>query len=361
LGSGWYDEIQCALASAKVAILLVSADFLSSDFVLNEEVPRLLDRRHSEGLYVIPIVITPCPWQHVEWLKKMQLYLFRGKALSAGSPYQIDDLLARLVTTIIECLRGKLMGLSSRRSGDAHLAIRVIEHLHQHEFNVEATHSGVIERQLRIVVADDHAVVRHGLTQFIQQEDDMEVVGQADGGHSAVELAIELLPDIVLMDIEMPDLNGIEATREIHRTARSVRVIGLSMHSERRYVIGMFRAGASGYLMSHCFEEEMLRALRTVAEGKIYLSPSISGVVVESILHPEEQTEPALSALTQREQEVLQLIGKGMSAEQIAAQLLISPRTVGFYLLRIMKKLDIGNVAQLAEYAGKEGRISPEL
>ena len=145
---------------------------------------------------------------------------------------------------------------------------------------------------IRILLADDHAIVRHGLSRAIQQEDDMEVVGQASDGHSTVDLARELQPDIVVMDISMPDLNGIEATREIQREAPGVKVIALSMHSAKRYVTEMFRAGASGYLLKDCDFDELARAMRTVADGKTYVSPSISNVVVEDLVHTEEKIEP---------------------------------------------------------------------
>ncbi len=214
---------------------------------------------------------------------------------------------------------------------------------------------------IRIVLADDHAIVRHGLSRAIQQEDDMEVVGQASDGHSTVDLAREVMPDIVVMDISMPDLNGIEATREIQREAPGVRVIALSMHSAKRYVTEMFRAGASGYLLKDCDFDELARAIRTVAEGKTYVSPSISNVVVEDLVHAEEKVEPtAFSLLTQREREVLQLLAEGRTTKQIALRLHISPKTVEAHRLRVMNKLEIDNVAQLTKYAIQEGLTTSE-
>jgi DNA-binding NarL/FixJ family response regulator len=214
---------------------------------------------------------------------------------------------------------------------------------------------------IRIVLADDHAIVRHGLSRAIQQEDDMEVVGQTSNGHSTVEMARELLPDIVVMDISMPDLNGIEATREIEREAPGVKVIALSMHSAKRYVTEMFRAGAAGYLLKDCDFDELARAIRIVADGKTYVSPSISNVVVEDLVHTEEKTEPtAFSLLTQREREVLQLLAEGRTTKQIALRLHISPKTVEAHRLRVMNKLEIDNVAQLTKYAIQEGLTSAE-
>jgi DNA-binding NarL/FixJ family response regulator len=215
--------------------------------------------------------------------------------------------------------------------------------------------------RIRIVLADDHAIVRHGLSRALQQEDDMEVVGQAEDGRTTVELARKLTPDVVVMDISMPDLNGIEATREIRRQTPHVKVIALSMHSAKRYVTEMFKAGAVGYLLKDCDFDELARAIRTVADGKTYVSPSISGVVVEDMVHGEEKPESnAFSILTQREREVLQLLAEGKTTKQIALRLHISPKTVEAHRLRVMNKLDIDNVAQLTKYAIQEGLTSPE-
>jgi two-component system response regulator NreC len=214
---------------------------------------------------------------------------------------------------------------------------------------------------IRVVLADDHAIVRHGLGRAIQQEHDMEVVGQAQDGHTTVELARELAPDVVVMDISMPDLNGIEATREIRRETPGVKVVALSMHSAKRYVTEMFKAGAVGYLLKDCDFDELARAIRTVADGKTYVSPSISNVVVEDLVHGEEKLESnAFSVLTQREREVLQLLAEGKTTKQIALRLHISPKTVEAHRLRVMNKLDIDNVAQLTKYAIQEGLTSAE-
>ena len=214
---------------------------------------------------------------------------------------------------------------------------------------------------IQIILAEDHVIVRHGLSRAIQQEDDMEIVGQASDGHSTVDLARKLLPDIVVMDISMPDLNGIEATREIQRETPGVRVIALSMHSAKRYVTEMFRAGASGYLLKDCDFDELMRAVRTVADGKTYVSPSVSSVVVEDLVHMEERSEAtAFSLLTQREREVLQLLAEGRTTKQIALRLHISPKTVEAHRLRVMNKLEIDNVAQLTKYAIQEGLTSAE-
>ncbi len=215
---------------------------------------------------------------------------------------------------------------------------------------------------IRIVLADDHVVVRHGLGQALEQEEGMEIVGQASDGRSTIVMARKLLPDIVVMDITMPDLNGIEATREIHKETPDVKIIALSMHTTHKHITEMFRAGAAGYLLKGCDFAELVRAIRTVVDGKTYISPSISTAFVTDLLHTEESTTPtAFSSLTQREREVLQLLSEGKTTKQIAIRLHISPKTVEAHRLRLMNKLDIDNVAQLTKYAIREGLTSEDL
>ncbi len=215
---------------------------------------------------------------------------------------------------------------------------------------------------IRILLADDHAVVRHGLSQVLQQEEDIEVVGQAGDGRSAIAMVRELVPNIVVMDITMPDLNGIEATREIHKETPAVKVVALSMHTTLKHITEMFRAGASGYLLKGCDFAELVRAIRTVADGKTYISPSISTAFVTDLLRVEDNaTSTAFSFLTRREREVLQLLSEGNTTKQIALRLHISPKTVEAHRLRLMNKLEIDNVAQLTKYAIREGLTSEDL
>jgi DNA-binding NarL/FixJ family response regulator len=215
---------------------------------------------------------------------------------------------------------------------------------------------------IRIVLADDHTIVRDGLSQAFQQEDDMEIVGQAGDGHAAVELARELRPDIVVMDINMPTLNGIEATREIQREAPGVKVIALSMHSAKPCIKEIYRAGAFAYLVKNCGFDELARAVRTVAEGKTYVSPSIGNLVVEDFMHTEGKIEPtAFSLLTAREREVLQLLAEGGTIKQIAHGLHVSHKMVEAHRLRIMNKLKVDTAAQLTKYAIQEGLTSAEF
>ncbi|MCL5280949.1 MAG: response regulator transcription factor [Planctomycetes bacterium] len=215
---------------------------------------------------------------------------------------------------------------------------------------------------IRILLADDHTIVRDGLRQAFHEEGDMEVVGQVGDGHAAVEKARELRPDIVVMDINMPNLNGIEATRQIQREAPGVRVIALSMHAARPCIKEVFRAGAAAYLHKNCGFEELAHAVRTVAEGKTYVSPSISQIVVEELGRTEDETaSTAFSLLTPREREILQRLAEGGTVKQIAQRLHVSHKTVEAHRLRIMNKLNVDTVAQLTKYAIQEGLTTAEL
>jgi len=215
---------------------------------------------------------------------------------------------------------------------------------------------------IRIILADDHTIVRHGLSKLLQQEKDMEVIAQAKDGHTTVELVKEMLPDIVVMDIGMPDLNGIDATRQIISESPKVKVIGLSMHSGRRFVAEMLKAGASGYLLKDCEVEELTVAIKAVMAGKTYISPAVANVVVENyVRHPSEKGGSVFSALSEREREVLQLMAEGKTTKQIAKRLHISPKTVEGHRIRIMSKLNIDSIAKLTKYAIQEGLTSPEL
>ena len=189
----------------------------------------------------------------------------------------------------------------------------------------------------------------------------MEIVGQAIDGRSAVATARKLLPDVVLMDISMPDLNGIDATREIRREMPKIRVVALSVHAAPKHVTTMFRAGASAYLLKACDFSELVRAIRTVVDGKTYVSPSISDGFVNEMMYATEKPEPtAFSLLTHREREVLQLVTEGRTTREMASRLHISPKTVEAQRLRMMNKLGIGNVAKLTKYAIQEGLTSAE-
>ena len=214
---------------------------------------------------------------------------------------------------------------------------------------------------IRILLADDHKITRQGLRSLLDKEFDMEVVAEAEQGRTAVRLVRELSPQVVIMDVTMPDLNGVEAARQIVSEFPDVKIIALSMHSDSLFVTEMLKSGASGYLLKDCAFEELARAIRTVVAGKTYLSPSISGVVVDDYLH--RLSKAVLSGsevLTDREREVLQLLAEGKSTKQIALKLHISVKTVETHRRQMMDKLDIHTVAELTKYAIRKGLTSLE-
>jgi len=211
---------------------------------------------------------------------------------------------------------------------------------------------------IKIVLADDHQIVREGLRTILNREPDLEVVAEADDGRTTVRLARELRPQVVIMDIAMPDLNGIEATRQILAECAGVKVIALSMHSDRQFVINMLKAGASGYLLKDCALEELIRAIRAVMRNQTYLSPAISDVVVKDLMQGVSQGDSAFTLLTAREREVLQLLAEGKSTQKIADSLHVSVKTVETHRQQIMRKLEIHSVAELTKYAIREGLTS---
>jgi len=214
---------------------------------------------------------------------------------------------------------------------------------------------------IRIILADDHAVIREGLAGSLNQQKNIEVIGQASDGLTTVEMVKELSPDLIIMDIGMPDLNGIDATRQIKRDCPNVKIIGLSMHSGKKFVTEMFKAGAKGYLPKDCEFDELIDAIEAVTDDKMYLSPSITGVMVDTYIRPSVESKSSVfSVLTPREREVLQLMAEGNSTKKIGRRLFISPKTVEAHRLRIMNKLEIDNVAQLTKFAIQEGLTSPE-
>ncbi len=215
--------------------------------------------------------------------------------------------------------------------------------------------------QVRILLADDHQLVREGLRHIVEGDLGMAIVGQAESGRATFELAKSLRPDIIIMDISMPDLNGIEATRRIKEELPEVHVIALSMHSDRRYVSEMLAAGALGYLLKHSAVDELERAIRTVLDEKIYVTPEIAGVVVQEYLHHLKQVQNGdVSPLTAKEREVLQLLAEGKATKEIAATLHVSIPTIDTHRQHIMEKLGLHSVAELTKYAIREGLTSLE-
>ncbi|MEO7651220.1 MAG: response regulator transcription factor [Bryobacteraceae bacterium] len=208
-----------------------------------------------------------------------------------------------------------------------------------------------MNRKIRILLADDHAVVRKGFRLIISQESDMEVVAEAGTGREAVRLALDLKPDVIILDIAMPDLNGVEATRRIHESNPECQILILSMHKDPVYVRESLRAGARGYLVKESIDDDLLRAVRAVASGGGFLSPEVSRTVLEDY----QQTADPFDSLTAREREVLQLLADGKVAKEIATALDVSVFTVDAHRGRIMKKLGLRSSTELVKFAMRKG------
>jgi two-component system response regulator NreC len=212
---------------------------------------------------------------------------------------------------------------------------------------------------IRVIVVDDHTIVKDGICALLKEDPTVEVVGNATDGRTAVRLAEELAPDVVLMDVALPGLNGIEATRQIVGSKPRIRVLALSMYADGVYVSEMLKAGASGYLLKDCDFEELARAIRTVAANRTYLSPGISDIVVTDYLDRlSKNDQSASTVLTPREREVLQLLAEGESAKKIADKLCVSVKTVETHRRQLMEKLNIFTIAELTKYAVTHGITS---
>ena len=214
---------------------------------------------------------------------------------------------------------------------------------------------------IKVLLVDDHAIIREGLRSLLERQPEMEVIADTDDGRKSIELVRELLPDIVIMDITMPGLNGIEATRQIIAEFPDVKVIALSIHSKRRYVADMLSAGATGYILKECLFDELVQAIKAVAAGGRYLSPRITDVVVSDyVKRLSASADSPFEALKTREREVLQLVAEGKSTKQIALELHVSTKTIEANRRQIMEKLNIHSVAELTKYAVREGLTTLE-
>ena len=211
---------------------------------------------------------------------------------------------------------------------------------------------------IKILLADDHKIMRDGMTLLMQREKDLQVVAEANNGAEAVSLALEHEPDVILMDINMPGMDGIEATRAILSELPEAKVIALTSHTEGKMVQEMFRAGALAFLGKNCSNQEILDAVRSVMSEKYYISEEMTGRVIEDfVLQHIPQITEVSDKLTNREKEVLKLIAEGLSTKKIADSLNLSSKTVGAHRENLMKKLDLHNVAQLTRYAIQKGLI----
>jgi DNA-binding NarL/FixJ family response regulator len=208
--------------------------------------------------------------------------------------------------------------------------------------------------KIRILLADDHAMVRQGFRLILSSQADMEIVGEAGNGREAVELAEKLQPDVVVMDVAMPELNGIEATRRLSQSSPRTRVLALSMHKDSVYVREILRAGARGYLLKDSIDSDLLAAVRSVSRGEGYLSPAVSEAVLSD--YRRHVTDP-LDLLTSREREVLQLIAEGKTNKDIAGVLNLSVYTVDAHRGRIMEKLNLHSTGELVRFAVRKGLI----
>jgi DNA-binding NarL/FixJ family response regulator len=209
-------------------------------------------------------------------------------------------------------------------------------------------------KRIRILLADDHAVVRQGFKMILAAQPDMEIVGEAANGREAVELAEQLRPDVVVMDVSMPELNGIEATRRLASLVPRARVVALSMHKDSVYVREILRAGARGYLLKDSGAADLVAAIRAVASGESYLSPAVSNAVLDD--YRQHATNP-IDLLTSREREVLQMLAEGKTNKEIAGVLNLSVYTVDAHRGRIMEKLNLHSIGELVRFAVRNGLI----
>jgi two-component system response regulator NreC len=215
--------------------------------------------------------------------------------------------------------------------------------------------------KIRLLLVDDHQVVRSGLKMLLAGENDIEIVGEAGTAREALEAVINMHPMVVLMDIGLPDLSGIEATREIKRMNPEVAVVALTIHEDEEYFFKMLDAGAGGYVPKRAAPEELLTAIRAAAKGEVYLYPSMAKLLVKDYLLQEHSSEPhsAIDGLTGREQEVLRYLAEGESNDNIASALVISNKTVARHRENIMQKLGLHSRAELVRYAIRKGIIKP--
>lgn len=214
--------------------------------------------------------------------------------------------------------------------------------------------------KIRLVLVDDHEVVRNGLRMLLEHQQNMEIIGEASTGARAIELAAQLQPDVIVMDITLPDISGIEATREIKKAQPSSAIVALTIHEDEQYFFEMLQAGASGYVPKRAASEDLISAIRAAHNGEIYLYPTLAKALVSDFLgrSHNEQEDNALDELTPREMEVLELLAGGFTNDEIANHLVISPHTVARHRENLMRKLGLHSKSELVKYAIRKGIIS---
>jgi two-component system response regulator NreC len=213
--------------------------------------------------------------------------------------------------------------------------------------------------KIRVLLADDHTILRAGLKMMLNAQPDIETIGEASDGKQAISEAERLSPDVIIMDITMPECNGIEATRQIKRLLPDVRVLILTMHENEEYLFQTLRAGAAGYMLKEAADTDLISAIRVVSGGRFYLSPSAQSMLVSDYLqrvHTGEERD-SYSALTEREREILKLVAEGYTNSQIGERLFISPKTVDTHRTHIMDKLNLHSRAELVKYAMRRGLL----
>lgn len=214
--------------------------------------------------------------------------------------------------------------------------------------------------KIRILIADDHSIVREGVCMILDGQEDFEVVGEASTGRQALEESRRLRPDVVVMDISMPDMNGIEATKKIRSELSGTQVMGLTMHEDESYVFELLKAGAAGYVLKRAAAEDLVAAVRAAHQGEAFLYPTVAKMVVQDFLQrATAQDQATLDGLTDREREVLTLIAEGLTNQEIAGRLYISIKTVQTHRAHIMEKLNLHDRTELVRYAIRKGLIEP--